>query len=249
MTTAIIETEHLSFAYNDQPVLKNVNLQIREGDFVALIGPNGGGKTTLIKLILGLLEADGGTVRVFGLPPKDARHRLGYVPQDIHVNRNFPVSALDVVLMGRLKPGGKWSRYTRADRETAMQTLARLEMDLYAHRRIQELSGGQRQRVFIARALVSEPELLLLDEPTSNIDASGQTEFYALIKDLNREVTILMVSHDLMIMSSYVKSVACVNREVHHHEQAEITEEMLSLYHCPVELIAHGLPHRVLRKH
>jgi len=249
MTAPVIEINDLSFAYNGNEVLKNVNLTVDDGEFLALIGPNGGGKTTLLKLMLGLLEPKRGTVRVFGRPPRTISHRIGYVPQDIHFNRNFPASALDVVLMGKMQFRKGWSRHSRQDRITAQAALDKMEVGTLTNRRIDELSGGQRQRILIARALVSEPELLFMDEPTASIDAQGQTEFYNRIKDLNKSTTILMVSHDLMILSSYVKSVACVNQLVHHHDEAEITEDMLSMYECPVELIAHGLPHRVLKNH
>jgi len=221
-----------------------------------MIGPNGGGKTTLIKLMLGLLESDAGMVRILGRSPKSASHRIGYVPQDVHIKKNFPVSALDVVLMGRLKPGRGWSRPTRDDRLAASAALEQVEMDRFSDHRIGTLSGGQKQRVFVARALVTEPQLLLLDEPTASIDTRGQGEFYKLLKKLNQSLTIIIVSHDLMVISGYVKSVACVNQRLHYHGHAELTGEMIEMmYHCtaedtcPVELIAHGVPHRVLHEH
>ena len=215
-----------------------------------MFGPNGGGKTTLLKLILGLLKADRGKIRVLGQNPRQAAHRIGYVPQDIHINKNFPISVLDVVLMGRLRSGISWSHHKKDDRITAQAALEKVEMDQFKNRHIDELSVGQRQRIFIARALVTEPEILILDEPTASVDAKGQAEIYAILKALNEKVTILVVSHDLLALSSYIKSVACVNRRVHFHGAAEVTEEMLEMaYQCPVELIAHGLPHRVLRTH
>ena len=256
MSNAIIDIQNLHFSYNGQPVLIDVNLSVQSGDFIVMIGPNGGGKTTLIKLMLGLLEADSGTIRIFGKPPKGVSHRIGYVPQDVHINRNFPVSVLDVVLMGRLRPGGGWSRPLREDRVAAREALKLVEMEKFCNHRIGELSGGQKQRVFVARALVTDPNLLFLDEPTASIDTKGQGEFYSLLKDLNKTITIIIVSHDLMVISGYVKSVACVNQRFHYHGQAEITGEMVEMmYHCtaedtcPVELIAHGVPHRVLYKH
>jgi zinc transport system ATP-binding protein len=246
----IIEIRNLSFSFNGSPVLRDVNLQIRQGEFLALIGPNGGGKTTLLKLMLGLLEAQRGTIRVFGRPPREAAHRIGYVPQHIHVNQHFPISVLDVVLMGRLRTGRGWARHRAADRATAQRALEKLGMWDYRDRRIGDLSGGQRQRVFIARALVTEPDVLFLDEPTSSVDTQGQSELYHLLKELNERVSILVVSHDLMVLSSYVKSVACVNRQLLYHDAAEVTAEMLDMaYHCPVDLVAHGLPHRVLCDH
>lgn len=252
----IIAIRNLSFAYSGHPVLEEINLTIREGDFVAMIGPNGGGKTTLLKLMLGLLAPTGGSIRIFGQPPRQVSHRVGYMPQNVHVNTHFPVTAMDVVLMGKLKPGKPWTRYSSGDRLEAHKALDRLGMGAFCNRRVGELSGGQLQRVFVARALVSEPRVLFLDEPTANIDTRGQAEFYGLLKELNESVTIIVVSHDLLVLSAYVKSVACINRRLHYHDQAEITADMLETMYpctpdqpCQVELIARGLPHRPLQIH
>ncbi|MFP4349750.1 MAG: metal ABC transporter ATP-binding protein [Desulfococcaceae bacterium] len=252
----IVEIENVSFAYNGETVLRNVNLRVLPRDFIAVIGPNGGGKTTLLKLILGLLKPDRGRIRVNGESPHKASSSIGYVPQDVHINRRFPITALDVVLMGKLDPKKRWSRRSASNRQDAMTALDRLGMADHAQSRMGMLSGGERQRVFIARALVTRPKLLLLDEPTASIDTRGQAEFFELLKEINGEMTILAVSHDLLVISRYVKSVACVNQKLHYHDQAEITGEMLeSMYPCtveevcPVELVAHGLPHRVLQDH
>jgi len=256
MNNTIIETQNLNFAYDQQPVIWGVNLRIQSGDFMAMIGPNGGGKTTLLKLMLGLLNADSGSIRIFGKRPQDVSHRIGYVPQDVHVNQNFPISTADVVLMGKLKPGKGWSRHSKEDRMAALQALEQVGMGKYRDHRVGELSGGQKQRVFIARALVTDPDILFLDEPTASIDTKGQNDFYALLKELNHKITIIVVSHDLMVISRYVKSVACVNQRLHYHGHAELTGEMIEMMYdckieetCPVELIAHGLPHRVLHTH
>ena len=256
MSHAIVEINDVSFAYNGQTVLEDVSLDIMQGDFIAMIGPNGGGKTTLLKLILGLLKPHKGTVRVLGAVTSKASHRIGYVPQDVHINRRFPISAMDVVLMGKLEPKKRWRRRSAVDRQEALAALDRMDMAMFADRKIGELSGGQRQRVFIARALVTRPKLLLLDEPTASIDTRGQAEFFHLLKDLNAEITVLVVSHDLLVISTYVKSVACINKQLHYHNQAEITGDMLEAMYpctdeavCPVELVAHGLPHRVLKDH
>jgi zinc transport system ATP-binding protein len=250
MRSPVIKVDDLWFFYNGNPALKNVNLMIYPRDFLAVIGPNGGGKTTLIKLMLGLLEPDRGTVRVFGHSPREAAVNIGYVPQDIGFNKSFPISVRDVVLMGRMRGGGGWRRFTRSDRIAAHHALERVEMWQYHKRRIGELSGGQRQRVFMARALVGDPKILLLDEPTASVDQKGQTDFYAFLKQLNEDITVIVVSHDLMVLSSYIKSVACVSQQVFFHDAPEITRDMLEMaYHCPVELIAHGVPHRVLPKH
>lgn len=256
MIDQIIKIQDLNFSYNSQTVLRDVNLSVNQGDFIAMIGPNGGGKTTLLKLMLGLLNADSGSMRIFGNRPQDVSHRIGYVPQDVHINKNFPVSALDVVLMGRLKPGRGWSRHSQQDLMAALKALEQVEMEKFRGQRIGELSGGQKQRVFVARALVTDPELLFLDEPTASIDTKGQNEFYQILKELNEKITIIVVSHDLMVISGYIKSVICVNQRLHYHGHAELTGEMIEMMYnctaegtCPVELIAHGLPHRVLHKH
>lgn len=256
MSQPIVEIRNVFFSYNGQEVLHDVNFDVAEGDFIAMIGPNGGGKTTLLRLMLGLLKPAQGSVRVLGMPAQKASHHIGYVPQEVHGNRSFPITALEVVLMGKLGPGKRFSRNSRKDREEAMEALARMDMADLGGRRIDELSGGQRQRVYIARALVTRPKLLLLDEPTASIDTRGQSEFFKLLKDINKDVTILVVSHDLLVISTYVKSVACVNKRLHYHCQAEITGDMIDMMYpctaeevCPVELLAHGLPHRVLKDH
>jgi zinc transport system ATP-binding protein len=256
MDHPIIEISDVSFAYNGQLVLQDVSLRIEHQDFVAMIGPNGGGKTTLLKLMLGLLTPEKGTVRVNGESPQSASPCIGYVPQNVNTNSHFPISALDVVLMGKLDRKNRWARQSSSDRKDAMEVLERLNMATHAQKKIGELSGGQRQRVFIARALVTRPQLLLLDEPTASIDSKGQSDFFKLLKDLNSDITILVVSHDLLVISRYVKSVACMNKRLHYHHQAEITGEMLETMYpcateevCPVELVAHGLPHRVLKEH
>ena len=256
MKAPIVQIHDVTFAFNGEVILENVNLDIREGDFIAMIGPNGGGKTTLIKLILGLLTPEIGTIRVDDQPPRKASSCIGYVPQDVHINTRFPITALDVVLMGKLAPKKRWARKSDTSRQDALAALERMQMDHCAGKKIGELSGGQRQRVFIARALVTKPKLLLLDEPTANIDTRGQTEFFEILKVLNDDITIVVVSHDLLVISRYVKSVACVNKRLHYHDQAEITGDMLETMYpctveevCPVELVAHGLPHRVLMEH
>ena len=250
MEKPIIEIENLSFSFNHHPILENANMSVFAQDFMAVIGPNGGGKTTLLKLILGLFKPLKGTVKVFGQKPQKASSRIGYVPQNINANKDFPISVMDVALMGCLRSGRKLSYYSKEDRQAAAEALANMEMLDLENRRIGELSGGQRQRVFVARALAAKPEILLLDEPTASVDSHGQTELYHLLRELNRDTTILVVSHDLMAVSSYIKSVTCVNKCVHQHDAAEMTQEMLDMsYKCPVELVAHGLPHRVLGTH
>lgn len=229
----------MDFSYNGQAVLSNINLTIREHDFMAAVGPNGGGKSTLLRLILGLLKPDKGKIRILGKRPGKLNKVLGYVPQNVHINNRFPITALDVVLMGCLGAGWRFgpSRRTRkACEKDGMATLARLGMAEHARKKIGELSGGQRQRVFIARSLMTRPCLLLLDEPTASIDSRGQAEFLSLLETLNREMAIVVVTHDLFAVSNYVKSVACVNRGLHYHSPEEIAGQMFeTMYACSTE--------------
>ncbi len=247
----VIDIRDVSFAYHRSLVLENVNLQIQERDFVAVIGPNGGGKTTLVKLILGLLTPSQGSIHIFGRPPKEAAPDIGYVPQDSEINPSVPMRAEQAVLMGCMRGCGGWRRFSNADRERAREAMRQTGADGLAHKQISDLSGGQRQRIMLARALVTQPRLLLLDEPVANVDTQGQSQFFDFLQELNTRVTILVVSHDLMVLSSHIKSVVCVSKDVHFHDRPEITSEMLSAaYHCPVELITHGpVPHRVLASH
>ncbi|MCX5850761.1 MAG: ABC transporter ATP-binding protein [Deltaproteobacteria bacterium] len=236
----IIEIDHVSFSYEGLHALEDVSFTVHERDFISIVGPNAGGKTTLMKLILGLLKPSRGTVRVFGQPPAKTRSRIGYMPQHASLDPFFPVSVLDVVLMGRLGNGHKLGLFRRNDREAAMEALREVEMYPFRQRSFSTLSGGQRQRVLIARALTSRPELLLLDEPTSNIDIAVETELYELLKRLNERITILLVTHDLGFVSKYVKSVACVNRKVVVHPTSEISGEMIyEMYGSQVHMIRH----------
>ncbi len=250
MEPPAIETHNLWFSYTGPHVLQAVDLTIDQGDFLAVIGPNGGGKTTLVKLILGILKPDRGEIRVMGKLPRHTSHLIGYVPQDTHVNREFPISALDVALMGRLSGAGGKLRYSVHDRELARQALERMGVWQYRARRIGDLSGGQIQRVFIARALAADPKILIMDEPTSSVDVEGQAELYELLKELNKTMTIVIVTHDISVLHTYIESVACVAQTLHYHDKSEITPEMMErAYPCAVELLAHGIPHRVLADH
>lgn len=244
-----VSLENVFFSYNGRPVLHDVTMAVNKGEFLAIIGPNGGGKSTLLKLMLGLLKPDRGRISILGLAPEKAAHYIGYLPQDVSINRSFPISVMDVILMGRLRHKGR-SRISTRDRKAAVDTLDRLNIGNLADRRVSDISGGQREKVFLARALITDPEILMLDEPSTNLDTDAQTELYKLLKQINAEKTIILVSHDLMVLSTHVKSVACVNRDVHFHAGSEITSEMFHMaYPCPVELIAHGIPHRILKAH
>jgi zinc transport system ATP-binding protein len=236
----VIELKHVSFSYDGFSVLEDVNLTVEEHDFLSIVGPNGGGKTTLLKLILGLLKPASGTVRVFGQNPVKARSRIGYMPQYSSLDPLFPVTVMDVVLMGRLGNGKLLGAYKGTDKKAAAEALQELEVYEMKNRPFSALSGGQRQRVLIARALVSNPELLLLDEPTANIDAVVENELFDLLNQLNKKITIALVTHDLGFVSSYVKRVACVSRRVVVHPTSEITGEMINeIYGCDVQMIRH----------
>jgi len=240
----VIATEHLGFAYGDVSVLEDVSLKVEAGEFLGLVGPNAGGKSTLLKLILGLLKPQQGWVRVLGLTPKRARHRLGYVPQYPAFPRDFPIQVLDVVLMGRLGLGPSLSAgvggWRRSDRECARRALDDVEAADLAAQPIGALSGGQLQRVLLARALVGEPELLILDEPTANIDQRLEGEIFELLARLNKRLTIIVVSHDIGFISSYVSRVACLNRTLICHRTEAIDGDLINdLYGEPVRMIHH----------
>jgi len=236
----IIQLNDVSFAYDGNLVLDSVNLIVHERDFLSIVGPNAGGKTTLLKIILGLLKPASGSIRVFGLPPVKARSRIGYMPQYVTLDPLFPVTVLDVVLMGRLGNGKRFGFFGRADREAAEEALIKVELQGVKNRSFSELSGGQHQRVLIARALVTNPDLLLLDEPTSNVDAVVETELYELLNLLNEKMTVVLVTHDLGFVSNYVKRVACVNRKIIVHATHEISGEMINeLYGSEVQMVRH----------
>jgi zinc transport system ATP-binding protein len=234
----------VSFSYDGEPVLENVNLSIKAHDFVAVVGPNGGGKTTLLKLMLGLIRPQKGRVLVMGREPAEVRPLMGYLPQHAHTDPAFPVSVLDVVLMGRLGKKGAGGRL--ADRRAARQALAQVNLEGLAARPFAALSGGQRQRVLVARALASEPEVILLDEPTANVDPSAGGEIYELLHLLREKMTVVAVTHDLGFVSCYVGQVICVNRKVTTHPTHEVTGQVINeVYGYPMRMVRHdhkGLP-------
>lgn len=250
----------MTLSFGGVPVLENVNLDVERGDFLAVLGPNGGGKSTLLKVMLGLLRPDSGTVRVLGAAPGEAGGRIGYLPQHTHVSGSFPITVLDAVRMGTVSPGlGRIAGFGsgRDEAGRARRALERVGMSEHAHRALADLSGGQKQRVFIARAVVDDPELLLLDEPTASVDSASRNSLFRLLSELNGDMTVVMVSHDISSLASGVKSVACVNRTLHFHHAPELTGEMFKMGYggegelcCPVELVTHGdVPHRVLGRH
>ena len=250
-TSKIITIKNLSFAYQkENKILKNVNLEVFENDFLGIIGPNGGGKTTLLKIILGLLKPDKGSISVFNKKPKKVRDLIGYVPQFIEIDPDCPVNVLDVVLMGILSRKKIFQKYNKKDLENAKQALEFVDLWSFKNRQIGELSGGQRQRVYIARALIRNPKLIILDEPTASIDEKSEKEFWELLKEINKNSTIIIVSHDIGVIFKHINRIACLNKELYCHDSNEVTNEMLDkTYKCDIELLGHGLPHRVLKKH
>lgn len=250
MSTPAIELRGVSFSFRGEPVLEGVDLALDPNEYLAILGPNGGGKTTLLRIILGLLEPERGTVRVLGESPRRARGRVGYVPQRARFDLDFPIRVLDVVRMGRLGPGRLLRPLGAPDREAALRALEVVGMSDLRERPIGELSGGELQRVLIARALACEPSVLLLDEPTASLDERIGRSVWELFEELSHRMTVVLVSHDIGAISRYVGSVACLNRRLYLHPSMELTSEMLEkTYGCPVELLAHGHPHRVLSSH
>ena len=229
-----VEIEKLNFSYRGTaaPTLKKVDLQLAEGGFYSIIGPNGGGKTTLLKLILGLLTPDSGTIRILGLPPSEARFQLGYMPQYHQLDPAFPIRVIDVVLMGRLRRGF-WGRFSREDRRIAEEALGEMGMGELAGRHFAELSGGQRQRVLIA----------------ANVDPGAEGQFYATLNRLRRNLTLLTVSHDLGFVNKDVDEVICVNHSVSVHPVGELTGEVInSIYRCGMHTVIHGEDCRCVRE-
>ncbi len=246
----VVNIRGVDVAYNGYIALEDIDLVVEKLDFLGIIGPNGGGKSTLLKVILGLIKPSSGTVEVLGASPARARTSIGYVAQHQDFDRRFPATIWDVVLMGRLSHAGLLHGYGAQDKQSAASALKTVGMYEQRKRSIGELSGGQQQRVLIARALVTDHRLLLLDEPMSGVDSAMQKGLYDLLADLNRNMTIVMVSHDISSVSRYVKKIACLNRELYYHGSGELSaRDLESAYRCPVELIAHGVPHRVLREH
>lgn len=251
----LLELEHISAGYNGRMVLKNVDFVVHEKDFIGIIGANGSGKTTLLKVILGLIRPLRGHVRFFFQDREQSENRrhIGYLPQVSRFDAQFPICVQDVVVSGLTCPAGSRSlcrRLTKEDKQKVNDLMERMGVLQLKKRPIGELSGGQMQRVFLARALISSPRLLLLDEPNTFVDKGFEVNFFEILDELNKEIAIVLVSHDLGMISSHVKSIACVNQGLYYHDSNEITQELLDNYGCPIDLITHGdLPHRVLRDH
>lgn len=238
---AIVTLDKVSFAYRDHWIIDDVNLTVRENEFLGIVGPNAGGKSTLLKLVLGLLIPDYGTITLFGKTPAQARHRIGYVPQYPLFRRDFPITVRKLVLTGTLNRKRMFGRYTHQDRLKAEEVMERTETVRFADKPISTLSGGQLQRVLLARALAGDPGLLLLDEPTANIDMRLETEIFDLLKLLNTNMTVVVVSHDIAFISAYVNRVACLNSTLVCHTTAELSPDKIEkLYGSHVHAVDHN---------
>lgn len=250
-TKELVRLDDVWVHFDGVPILEGVNLSVKSNDFLGIIGPNGGGKTTLLRVITGLIKPSRGKVSVMGQPPEKGRKFIGYISQFNLFDRDFPISVFDVVLMGRYRKVGLFHHYSEEDKRAALEVLKTVEMLNYKDRQVGKLSSGEQQRVFIARALATNPKLLLLDEPTASIDPYMQAEFYELLDNLKEKIAIVLVSHDISAVSIYVNEIACLNHRLFYHGSKEVSaEELEKSYHCPIQLIAHGtVPHRVLKEH
>ena len=246
---SLVSLKNVSVQYDENIALESVSLDIYPDDFLGIIGPNGGGKTTLVKAILGTISHNGEVA--YSPTLSEQGHRLiGYLPQQTEFDRAFPISVIEVVMSGLQAEKGLMKRYSTADRKRAMQLLEMAGIADIAERQISEISGGQMQRALLCRAVILEPKLLILDEPTNFVDNQFENELYTLLRRLNERMAIVMVSHDLGTITSVVKSIVCVNRTVHRHDSNVITAEQLENYHCPIQIISHGnIPHTVLEHH
>ena len=246
----LIDIRNITVGYDENIILSDVSLTIHDSDFIGVIGPNGGGKTTLLKTILGLLAPVKGEVFFHDCMTEGNHHRIGYLPQINNIDRKFPISVSDVVKSGLMSKKRMIKRYDKKENEFA--GLLMQEMGIYEIRNkaIGELSGGQIQRALLCRALVNQPKLLVLDEPNTYVDNRFEKELYEKLRILNEDIAILLVSHDLGTISTYVKSIACVNHSLHYHPGNKITPELMEAYECPIQIITHGkIPHTVLHTH
>ncbi|CUI17758.1 ABC-type transporter, ATPase subunit [Candidatus Protochlamydia naegleriophila] len=236
--TAIIELDHLSFSYHNTPILTDISFKIQPGEFIGIIGPNGGGKTTLLRLIMGFLKPTKGRIKVFDKAPgsyANTNGRLAYVPQSVRLDREFPISVLEVVLSGLLSDLPWYGVFKSKDHQAAMEALDTVGLRSFSDCPFGTLSGGQAQRVLIARALVSQPQLLLLDEPTASVDSRAEADIYALLKDLKGHMTIMMVTHDLSAAIDHVERLLCVQGQVFSLQPEEVCEHfVVGLYHTPL---------------
>ena len=236
----VLDIQNLSFAYEKERVLHDVSLKLDLHDFLVVIGPNGGGKSTLIKLILGILRPQEGSIKIFGMAQERGVKNIGYVPQNTNINIDFPIQVIDVVMMGSKTKSTLFFKRSKEETQKALEKLRLVGMESFAQTKIGLLSGGQRQRVMIARALYNEPKLLILDEPTSSIDVTGQKQIYELLKELSKTITIMVVSHDMSIIVEYATKVAHINKKLTFHEIGSLTQNLhmpQTNHFCTVELL------------
>jgi zinc transport system ATP-binding protein len=244
----LLEMHSLSASYDTGIVLEDIDFSVNENDFIGVIGPNGGGKTTLLKVILGLIKPVKGRIEFNSSIINN--NSIGYLPQISTGDANYPVTVTDVILSGMMIRKRIISRMSAMDKKRAYEVIEELGLSGMENSSLTELSGGQLQRVFLGRAIIGNPKLLLLDEPGNFVDSTFEKDFYGKLKDLNSRMAILMVSHDIGMISSHIKSYACVNRKLHYHPSSEISNEQLLAYGCPIQLITHGeVPHTVLKSH
>ncbi|MBI9031466.1 metal ABC transporter ATP-binding protein [bacterium] len=236
----LVEFADVSFNYDSSPTLIDINFSIEKNDFVAIVGPNGGGKSTLLKLILAQLAPSKGTITIFGDKNYKSLEKLGYVPQFTTHQHDFPLRLIDMVLQSKLRNNSFFVRYSKQDKERATEILKMLKIGEYKDRFLSELSGGQRQRALIARALIDDPEILILDEPTASVDISVEQDIYDILKELNKNITILLVTHDVSFVSKYVNKVFCVNRYLHAHKLDDLTDnDAQEVYNKSMKMIKH----------
>lgn len=239
----IIQLEHVNFSYAETPVLTDVNLSINPCEFIGIIGPNGGGKTTLLKLLMGFLKPTSGKLEVFGTSPQASRLQIAYVPQTQRFDRDFPISVLELVLSGRLSKLPWYGIFSAEDKEAAKQALEKVRLTSFENRPFGTLSGGQAQRALIARALASNPQLLLLDEPTANVDSQAEADIYDILSSLRDKMTILMVTHDLSTAVEQVQRVILVQNNVILLKPEEVCQHFaMGLYHAPLIQLQRNTP-------
>lgn len=251
MNNSIIKIENLSAGYDRKTVLHDINLEISEKDFLGIIGPNGGGKTTLMKVILGLLKPSEGKITFYnnGMPVEQLE--IGYLPQYNSIDKKFPISVYEVILSGLNRQKSLFSRFTKEHHERVKETISMMGLEGMENKPIGQLSGGQMQRALLGRAIVSNPRAIILDEPNTYIDKRFEARLYSLLEEINKQRAVILVSHDIGSVLQTVKSIACVNVTLDYHPQSEVSAEWIEeKLQCPIELLGHGeLPHRVLKKH
>ncbi len=248
MEKPLIHINHITFAWDREPVLEDADLKIYDHDFIGMIGPNGGGKTTLIKAVLGLIQPQKGKIYFREDLPR-LKRPIGYLPQVKTIDKQFPITVLDIVRSGSLMRNIPFQNVDE-EKKRALGLLEEMSIDHLKKKSIGELSGGQMQRAFLCRALISDPRVLILDEPDTFVDNRFEGELFEKLRVLNVKMAILLVSHDVGTITSYVKTIACVNRRLHYHESNVITATDLKSYDCPIQMLSHGdIPHTILQKH